>query len=180
MDKYAELYGDNKVNIGFTQANREMGIRRLMAINLMKRMESSVYSFNLTLRRIKDLIDNTISLIDHYELYVGTKIDLTDISDADEYDLDDQNSADFASIGKKVQIDLADMDRISWRAALAEDQEILELLTLLVDDITPEHDSKLQKLLEVITEKIWHPINDGNQKILRIRLCTCMTRSAVL
>ena len=166
MDKYAELYGDNKVNIGFTQANREMGIRRLMAINLMKRMESSVYSFNLTLRRIKDLIDNTISLIDHYELYVGTKIDLTDISDADEYDLDDQNSADFASIGKKVQIDLADMDRISWRAALAEDQEILELLTLLVDDITPEHDSKLQKLLEVITEKIWHPINDGNQKIL--------------
>ena len=166
MDKYAELYGDNKVNIGFTQANREMGIRRLMAINLMKRMESSVYSFNLTLRRIKDLIDNTISLIDHYELYVGTKIDMTDISDADEYDLDDQNSADFASIGKKVQIDLADMDRISWRAALAEDQEILELLTLLVDDITPEHDSKLQKLLEVITEKIWHPINDGNQKIL--------------
>ena len=47
-----------------------MGIRRLMAINLMKRMESSVYSFNLTLRRIKDLIDNTISLIEHYELYV--------------------------------------------------------------------------------------------------------------
>ena len=61
MDKYAELYGDNKVNVGFTQANREQGIRRLTAINLMKRMESSVYSFNLTLKRIKDLIENTIN-----------------------------------------------------------------------------------------------------------------------
>ena len=48
IEKYAELYEDNKVNVGFTQANREQGIRRLMAINLMKRMESSVYSFNLT------------------------------------------------------------------------------------------------------------------------------------
>lgn len=52
IEKYAELYQDNKVNVGFTQANREQGIRRLTGINLMKRMESSVYSFNLTLKRI--------------------------------------------------------------------------------------------------------------------------------
>ncbi|MDM8202283.1 DUF4391 domain-containing protein [Allofournierella massiliensis] len=55
MEKYAELYQDNKVNIGFTQASREQGIRRLTAINLMKRMESSVYSFALTLNRITKL-----------------------------------------------------------------------------------------------------------------------------
>ena len=166
MEKYAELYGDNKVNIGFTQANREQGIRRLMAINLMKRMESSVYSFNLTLGRIKALIENTINAIDSYENRVGTKISLTDISDADEYDLDDQNSDDFAVIGKKVQIDLADMDRLSWRNVLAKDQEILELLTLLVGDITPEHDSKLQELLADLKNKVEHPINAGNKKVI--------------
>ena len=166
MEKYAELYGDNKVNIGFTQANREQGIRRLMAINLMKRMESSVYSFNLTLGRIKALIENTINAIDSYENRVGTKISLTEISDADEYDLDDQNSDDFAVIGKKVQIDLADMDRLSWRNALAKDQEILELLTLLADDITPEHDSKLQELLSELENKVDHPINAGNKKVI--------------
>ncbi len=166
MEKYAELYGDNKVNIGFTQANREQGIRRLMAINLMKRMESSVYSFNLTLGRIKALIENTINAIDSYENRVGTKISLTDISDADEYDLDDQNSDDFAVIGKKVQIDLADMDRLSWRNMLAKDQEILELLTLLVGDITPEHDSKLQELLADLKNKVEHPINAGNKKVI--------------
>lgn len=166
MEKYAELYGDNKVNVGFTQANREQGIRRLMAINLMKRMESSVYSFNLTLGRIKELIENTINTIDNYENRVGMKISLTDISDADEYDLDDQNSDDFAAIGKKVQIDLGDMDRLSWHRELAKDQEILELLTLLVDDITPEHDSKLQELLADLTNKIERPINEGNKKVI--------------
>ena len=166
MDKYAELYGDNKVNIGFTQANREQGIRRLMAINLMKRMESSVFSFNLTLRRIKELIESTIDSIDKYESSVGAKVTLTDISDVDEYDLDDQNSDEFATIGKKVQIDLGDMDRTSWRRALEKDQEVLELLTLMVDDITPEHDSKLQELFSVLKNKIEHPINGNNKKVI--------------
>lgn len=166
MEKYAELYGDNKVNIGFTQASRELGIRRLMAINLMKRMESSAYSFNLTLRRIKELIDTTIKSIDDYENTVGTTVNLTDISGVDEYDLDDQNSDDFASIGKKVQIDLADMDRISWRGELAKDQEVLELLTMMVDDITPEHDSKLQELFDDLSKKVEHPINEGNKKVI--------------
>ena len=166
MEKYAELYGDNKVNVGFTQANREQGIRRLMAINLMKRMESSVFSFNLTLRRIKEQIESTIASIDKFEHSVGAKITLTEISEVDEYDLDDQNGVEFASIGKKVQIDLADMDRMSWRRELAKDQEVLELLTLLVDDITPEHDSKLQELLVVLKNKIEHPINGDNKKVI--------------
>ena len=166
MEKYAELYGDNKVNVGFTQSNRELGIRRLMAINLMKRMESSVYSFNLTLCRIKELIENTIKTIDTYESSIGAKLNLTDISGAEEYDLDDQNSDDFAAIGKKVQIDLADMDRLSWKDELQKDLDVLELLTLMVDDITPEHDSKLQELFADLTNKMEHPINEGNRKVI--------------
>lgn len=166
MDKYAELYGDNKVNVGFTQANREQGIRRLMAINLMKRMESSVYSFNLTLRRIKALIESTIESIDKYESSLGAKVTLHDISGVDEYDLDDQNGDDFAAIDKKVQIDLADMDRTSWRREIAKDLDVLELLTLMVDDIAPKHDSKLQELFAVLKNKIEHPINPGNKKVI--------------
>lgn len=166
MEKYADLYGDNKVNVGFTQANREQGIRRLTAINLMKRMESSVYSFNLTLNRIEELIENTIGIIDKYDKHSSKSLDLTDISNLDEYDDDDRNTDDLFSFGKKVKIDLADMDYISWRDSLAKDAEILELLTLMVGDITPEHDSKLQKLLSVINEKIRNPINEGNKKVI--------------
>lgn len=166
MDKYAELYGDNKVNVGFTQANREQGIRRLTAINLMKRMESSVFSFNLTLKRIKQLIERTISMIDRFDKRSGVNLDLMDISNIDEFDDEDQNTEELFSLGRKVKIDLADMDYLSWRDSLAKDAEVLELLTVMVGDITPEHDSKLQKLLSVIDDKIAHPINEGNRKII--------------
>lgn len=166
MDKYAELYEDNKVNVGFTQANREQGIRRLTAINLMKRMESSVYSFNLTLKRIKDLIDSTIETIDRFNKQSAHEIELTDISNMDEFDDEDQNTDDLFSFGRKIKIDLADMDYVSWRDSLAKDAEVLELLTVMVGDITPEHDSKLQELYKIIDEKISNPINEGNKKII--------------
>lgn len=166
MDKYAELYEDNKVNVGFTQANREQGIRRLTAINLMKRMESSVYSFNLTLKRIKDLIESTIETIDRFNKQSAHEIELTDISNMDEFDDEDQNTDDLFSFGRKIKIDLADMDYVSWRDSLVKDAEVLELLTVMVGDITPEHDSKLQELYKIIDEKISNPINEGNKKII--------------
>ncbi len=166
IEKYAELYEDNKVNVGFTQANREQGIRRLTAINLMKRMESSVYSFNLTLKRIKELISGTIQKINDYDKFSSVKLDLTDITDVDEFDAEDQNGDDLFSFGKKVKIDLADMDYESWRQSLKKDYEVLELLTLMVEDITPEWDNKLQELFKLLKNKIEHPINGDNKKII--------------
>ena len=161
MGKYAELFGDS---MGLTQANRELGIRRLMAINLMKRMESSVFSFNLTLKRIKELIESTIRTIDNYNSTLGQQLDLFDISDND-FDYDDNND-DLFSFGRKVKIDIADMDYKSWKNALEQDREILELITMNVADITPEHDTKLQWLFDELKEKIEHPINDGNKKVI--------------
>lgn len=164
MDKYAELYEDNKVNVGFTQANREQGIRRLTAINLMKRMESSVFSFNLTLKRIKEIIGNTIDTIDKYNNSSSCKLNLSDIS-LEDIDVDDQNSDEF-SFGKKVKIDIADMDYLSWKNELAKDRETLALLTSMVEDITPQYDMKLQELLGLIKKKIENPINENNKKII--------------
>ena len=166
MEKYAELYEDNKVNVGFTQANREQGIRRLTAINLMKRMESSVYSFNLTLKRILGLIDSTIHSIDTYDKTSSVKLELTDISNIDEFDAEDQNGEELFTFGKKVKIELGDMDYKSWRDSLVKDRDVLELLTLMVGDITPEYDCKLQELFRVIKDKLEHPINEGNKKII--------------
>lgn len=175
MDRYAALYEDNKVNVNFTQANREKGIRRLTAINLMKRMESSVFSFNLTLQRIKGLIENTINTIDTFDKSEIVKLDLTDLTNIDEYDDDDLNNDDLFSIGKKVKIELADMDYISWQNELKKDREVLELLSLMVGDITPAHDSKLQELFSVLKNKMEHPINEGNKKVI---LFTAFTDTA--
>ena len=166
MEKYAELYEDNKVNVGFTQANREQGIRRLTAINLMKRMESSVHSFNLTLKRIYSLIDSTIQSIDTYDKTSSVKLELTDISNIEEFDSEDQNGDELFTFGKKVKIEIGDMDYKSWRDGLVRDRDILELLTLMVGDITPEYDSKLQELFRVIKNKLENPINQDNKKII--------------
>lgn len=162
MQKYIEL--THNKGEGLTQIGREEGIRRLMSINLLKRLESSVNSFQLTLNRIKTLIEDTIKAIDDFEKYGAANIDMVEASES-EFDIDDDNT-DYFTVGKKVKIDLADMDYKTWRNELKADAEVLELLTFMVSDITPEHDSKLQELLKLISEKIENPINPGNKKVL--------------
>lgn len=162
LDKYMDLTHNKGVNL--TQRGREEGIRRLMSINLLKRLESSVYSFKLTLERIRELITSTIAAIDKFEKYGMADIDMYEASD-DEFDMDDGNT-DYFTVGKKVKIDLADMDYKSWREELNADADTLELLTLMIEDITPEYDTKLQTLFDLISKKIEHPINEGNKKIL--------------
>jgi len=147
------------------RAGRELGIRRLMRINLLKRLESSVVSFHITLGRVRGLIDGTIKEIDNY--VNGTrKIIKTQEIDEVEFDGDDRNTEFFENAFKRMDIDLADLDYISWRKRLKEDSEILELLSAMIEDITPEHDKKLQTLLNLITEKIRNPFNGENKKVL--------------
>lgn len=161
LEKYMDMNHESSNRL--TQAGRERGIQQLMSINLLKRLESSVYSFKLTLSRIKELIETTIHLIDTYE--AGTVADLIDITDNDDFDLDDQNT-DFFTAGKKIKIDLDDMDYKSWRNNLVKDYEILELMLDMIEDITPIHDKKLQTLLQTIKGKLENPINEGNKKII--------------
>ena len=167
LSKYEDLYKDNTVNIGFTQANREQGISRLMAINLLKRMESSVHSFRLTLERINHTIENTLKKIDNYKNFKQKEeLEMIDINETpEEFDNDDLND-DLFSIGRKVKIDLADMDYLSWQNRLEADKEVLAALDQMVSEITPEHDTKLQELIKLIQKKIENPINDGNKKII--------------
>lgn len=162
MQKYIELTHNKGENL--TQTGREEGIRRLMRINLLKRLESSVNSFQLTLNRMKAFIESTITSIDQFEMYGAAEIDMYEASDS-EFDMDDGNT-EYFTLGKKVKIELADMDYKTWRTELQADADVLELLTLMIADITPEHDSKLQELLQLISEKIEHPINPGNKKVL--------------
>ena len=162
MKKYIDITHNKADNL--TQTGREQGIRRLMSINLLKRLESSVNSFQLTLKRIESLIDETIKSIDRFEKYGHSDIDMYEASDS-EWDIDDNNT-DYFTVGKKVKIDLADMDYKTWRAELEKDAKTLELLTLMVADITPEHDSKLQEFLKLVSDKIENPINPGNKKVL--------------
>lgn len=159
-------YLDERETANFRKG-RELGIQRLMSINLLKRMESSVHSFLLTVRRIYDYLYDTSRIIEDFmENGNGNFEEPGDLSaSAEDFDDDDQNT-DFFCVGKKVKIDLHDMDYISWKRDIDEDLENLEQLILMVEDITPEYDFKLNELLRVIREKAAVPINPGNKKIL--------------
>lgn len=161
LKKYADLNHEGKNSL--TQAGREEGIRRLMSINLLKRLESSVHSFRLTLQRIRDMIAATLDTIHTYDPH--KIIELKDLTGAADLDADDMES-DLFTVGRKVKIALEDMDYLTWQRDLQTDFETLQLLLGMVADITPGHDSKLQTLLQTLAEKQREPLNKDNRKVL--------------
>lgn len=159
-------YLDEKETENFRKG-RELGIQRLMSINLLKRMESSVHSFLLTVRRIYDYLYETSQIIRQFMAEGNGELgEMRDLSqEEDNFDYDDLNT-DFFSVGKSVKINLRDMDYISWKRDIDEDLENLQLLILMVEDITPKYDFKLNELIRIIREKVKAPINPNNKKIL--------------
>ena len=169
--KYEELYGNagsglNAVggavsNLG--QASRERGIQKLMTVNLLKRLESSVQAFRLTLGRLHRDLSATLDTVNsHTSSIADLSVAFRDIdADDDDFDLDDDGA-----VGTKVRIDLADMDVESWQRDLTHDQGVIGALRLAMDAITPDHDLKLAELKRRILAKAAAPINPDNRKAL--------------
>ncbi|MBQ8672962.1 MAG: DEAD/DEAH box helicase family protein [Bacteroides sp.] len=163
LSKYVNITSEEDYS-GLTMKGRERGIRKLMSINLLKRLESSVNSFRLTLERIKGLIASTIEKLEE----VGTRhacpyIEVQELGT--DFDFDDRETDMFIG-GRKTRIDLQDLDYIAWSSYLKEDLENLNLLLLMLADITPEHDSKLLQLIDDLRHKFTHPINGNNKKVI--------------
>ena len=162
FDSEKDNYGIDFQGKGLTVDGREKGLRKLMAINLLKRLESSVNSFRLTLTRIHDFIKDSITAIDKFQESGAGIIDVTEFSD----DFDNEDNENDPFVGRKSKINLRDMDYVSWRRDLKADLEMLELLIFMLKDITPEHDTKLQQLVADLKNKFEHPINGTNKKVL--------------
>ncbi|HFU76282.1 MAG TPA: ATP-dependent helicase, partial [Arcobacter sp.] len=160
---YANLY-DNEIsnNSILKQSSREKSLKTLMRVNFLKRLESSVDSFRLTLEKFATNIQNTIQKIDEFKL----KQEEVSIVDAIE-ELEDEEWLDEAfSIGKKVKINLEDMNTIGWRRDLERDLNVARNILNDMKKVSPPHDSKLQRLKEEIKNKLENPINKGNRKLI--------------
>ena len=158
-------YGDGKVDSNFsglTLSGRERGIRRLMCINMLKRLESSVNSFRLTVERVHGQINGVLEKIGRAD-FADAEVEDMDVPDG--LDMDDREDNLFVG-NRKGKIRLQDMDYISWGEYLRKDLETLDLLLVMLQDITPEHDGKLQQLKADLQEKFTHPINGNNRKVL--------------
>ena len=145
----------------FKQVDRENQLVHLMRVNLLKRMESSIHSFVLTVEKIFRRISDTLDIIDRHEGEYRPELNIEEM-DFDEEGAEVQDLV----FGSKVKVLLQDMDLIKWRQDLAQDLEELTEVLRRAKAITPERDQKLQTLKKRIAAKIEQPINPGNGKII--------------
>lgn len=170
LRKYEEIY-DTQVEGGrgkLRQADRERSLQALMTTNLLKRLESSVEAFRLTLRALAANISRTLTAIGEFERSSGTQSVSDYLADVETLDAEDDEleGLNEFTVGKKVQISLGDMDLPSWKHDLQADLILIDDLVASMDKVRPEDDAKLQHLQDVITRKIGAPINPGNKKVL--------------
>lgn len=170
IKKYEEMY-DTEVDGGrgrLRQVDREKSLRALMTTNLLKRLESSVHSFRLTLQSLQTNISQTLSLIERFKQQSADQrvAEAVGLYNVDSFTEDELEAGNPFTVGKKMPIDLYDLDLPSWEFELREDLSGLTTLLQSVAPITPEHDAKLQHLQQLIEQKVNQPLNPGNRKIL--------------
>lgn len=146
---------------------RERGEQRLMATNLLKRLESSVAAFRLTLERVLSNMNQALGVIEAFKSGGASAVGMAPAPDADaEFDVDDAEALEFMVGGKKAPYDLRDMDWKSWERAIRSDAEIVTSLLSMIENIDAQHDAKLLDLKRVISDKIAQPLNAGNRKVI--------------
>lgn len=140
------------------QSSRERNLVTLMRINILKRLESSIHSFQMTIDKVLGKVKDTLRRIDNLD---------STISEADVADLDlDDPEIDSMSFGSRVKISLRDMDLVKWRQDLEEDVVRLEQISQEAKKVTPDRDAKLMDLRLLMLDKIENPINGDNRKII--------------
>lgn len=160
--KYEERFD---VSAGFGQAGREQGLKKLMTVNLLKRLESSVDAFRLTLGKIEDSVGRALERIsDSNGSQSDFSADLSGLSP--ELNDEDDVNVEALLVGDKIKIELEDLDVKSWSRDLEHDRDILSSLIADMQKVTPEHDLKLRKLKQLIVNKAQNPFNAGNRKVL--------------
>lgn len=167
LRKYEEIFDTLVEGKGrLKQVDRERSLQALMTVNLLKRLESSIHAFRLTLTFLEKNISNVIAKIDDFDARAAD--DEVSIAPLMGYDQDENgellNPEDL--IGNKLKIHLADMDRLSWRMDLDGDREIIKGLLRMIATIDTKNDAKLQHVKSHIIKKLQHPINPGNHKVI--------------
>lgn len=157
--EYSRKYDTNTGKSIFKQIDREQSLIHLMRINILKRMESSIYSFGITVSKILQNIDIALKKLDNFE-------DIEGDFDIEELDIEDSRLDSVLIGSKKVKVLLQDIDQIRWKTELEGDKVILERVLKEAFKITVGRDQKLKELKNLIKEKVKNPLNAGNKKVI--------------
>lgn len=159
VKEYSKKYDTNTGKSVFKQVDREESLVHLMRINILKRMESSIYSFAITVSKILKNIDLTLEKLNNFE-------DIEEDFNIEELDIDDTRLDSVLIGSKKVKVHLQDIDKIKWKSELEGDKLILEKILNEANKITTDRDKKLIELQKLIKKKVENPLNKENKKII--------------
>lgn len=167
LRKYEEIFDTRVEGKGkLRQVDREKSLQALMTVNLLKRLESSVHAFRLTLNVLKKNIENVFAKIADFEARQADD----DVSISPDFGYDEDENGELLNtedlIGNKLKIHLADMDLLSWKTDLDGDFHIILGLLRMIQPINAEKDAKLQHLKAHVIDKIQNPINANNRKVI--------------
>lgn len=164
QEEYARKYD---IEVGkhtiFKQIDREQSLIYLMRINLLKRLESSITSFKITLQNTIRSVTINLDRINKYD-FANANDELPDL-DINDVDFDDPEMEDLL-VGGKTSVLIKDIDLLRWKGDLETDLAILKGLQEDMNQIDENSDEKLQLLKTVITKKLDNPINEGNRKVI--------------
>lgn len=157
-DKYDMTTASGSI---FKQIQREASLIHLMRVNLLKRLESSIHAFQLTLHSLLEQINSLLEKIEHAKAnsFFDANLDINHV------DLDDEMLEDLL-VGGKVKVLLQDMDLIKCKEEISDDKKRIEKLLSLTKVIDSSRDAKLEDLKKLIEAKIKNPLNEGNKKII--------------
>jgi hypothetical protein len=142
----------------FRQVDREESLIHLLRVNVLKRMESAVPSFALTVQRQLRDVEATLARVESH----AEEMEEIDIEDVD---LDDPVFESLL-VGRKVKVLLKDVDLIRWKQELIEDRNRLATLYAAAAQVDASRDAKLTALRDMIEHKCQNPINAGNRKVI--------------
>ena len=157
----------------FDQGNREKYLIAMMKSGFLKRLESSVSSFRLTMDRMIDRIDRRVAELDAFDAAAEVEAGI-----AEDDELDEELEEAF-EVGGALKYRLAHIDRPAWKAALLRDRERIVGLADAARLVTPDRDAKLDKLIEIVRAKVANPSTNRNGEANRkLILFTAFTDTA--
>lgn len=165
--KYEELAATKGV-LNFKQSDRENFLIGMMKVNFLKRLESCIESFEISMDRTIQKIEKLEKKIKEFQ---NSKLKKQDVElesiQPEEDELEEaSDEQEQWQVGKKLKFDLADLDLNTWLYDLEKDRDALNKLYNFSVAVTPERDSKLKDLKNLIENKIKNPINGTNKKLI--------------
>jgi len=159
LPEYRNLY-ERKVG-NFTQATREGFLIGMMKVNFLKRLESSVHAFALTMERTIEKIETLEQRLRAFQTAAERYPELN-LETADLADVEDEELRDAMQVGKGLTFRTAHLDVPGWLEALQHDKQQLDVLFTQANGVNSLRDAKLQELKQLIADKVRHPRTDKN------------------